>query len=93
MLVKLWKYGVWKLDIRDYRVCVRVHVPAHPLVHTYLELTKKMICYSSKKSLKNKACYFSFGAEFPTQYLVQNIIAREAKLHIVIGLAQHHSWL
>lgn len=93
MLVKLWKYGVWKLDIRDY-VCVHACACAGTFFSSYLPGTnKEMICYSSKKSLKNKACYFWFGAEFPIQYLVQNVIAIEAKLHIVIGLAQHHSWL
>lgn len=52
-----------------------------------------MICSSSKKSLKNKAYYFLVGAEFPIQYLVQSITEKEAKLHIVIGLEQHHSCL
>lgn len=56
-------------------------------------INKKMICSSSKKSLKNKAYYFLVGAEFPIQYLVQSITEKEAKLHIVIGLEQHHSCL
>lgn len=92
MLVKLWIYKVfWTFDIKQ--VCIYVCVQARPLVYAYLELTKKMICSSSKKSLKNKAYYFLVGAEFPIQYLVQSITEKEAKLHIVIGLEQHHSCL
>lgn len=81
---------IWGLKIRHSRSCGCAH--AGTSFSSYLPgSNKKMICYSNKKSLKNKACYFPFEAEFPIQYLVQNIIAIEAKLHLVIVLAQHHS--
>ena len=44
-------------------VCVCVCLHEYPLVHPYLEL--KMICSSSKKSLRNKTYYFLLGAELP----------------------------